>query len=58
MNKKLDHLSKEKISNLIERYYGGEKVKDLLEEFRINVRPPSTGKPFPSYRDKSNLQIL
>lgn len=35
LDNKLAHLSKAQIENLIERYYNGEKVKSLIEEYKI-----------------------
>ena len=46
-HKNLSHLSKEKINELIYRYYQNENVISLLEEFDINTPPSSLFKLFP-----------
>lgn len=37
LDKKVEHLSKEQIVDLMERYYGGEKVAKILEEYKIKI---------------------
>lgn len=39
LHERLSHLSKDEINKLIERYYADEKVSDLLDHYKINVRP-------------------
>ena len=34
---KLAHLSNVQIEDLIERYYNGEKIKSLIEEYNIDT---------------------
>jgi len=51
----LSHLKPEEMDNLMERYYNGETVKKLLDEFKLNIIssklytffPP---KEFPGYK--------
>lgn len=40
----LSHLSNEQISQLIRRYYEGDKVKDLIKEFSIDIKISKSGK--------------
>ena len=47
MDKKISHLSKEEIKILIKRYYAGEPIKFLLEEYKINLHPSQLVKSFP-----------
>lgn len=37
LDKKLQHLNKQQIMELIERYYGDEKINDLLKEYEIET---------------------
>lgn len=39
VNEKIAHLSEEQLTALIDRYYTNEKISDLLDEYKINVRP-------------------
>lgn len=43
----LEHLSETQVETLIERYYGGESVKNLLAEFQISVLPAKLYTLFP-----------
>ncbi len=47
MNKNLDNFSNEKIEEIIERYYSGESVNKLIEEFNLSVRSSMFYKLFP-----------
>lgn len=44
---KLQHLSKKEIKELMDRYYSGEKVIDLINEYGIEVRANKLYKEFP-----------
>lgn len=46
-NDKLSHLSQEQVKNLIDRYYGDEKVIDLIKEYNIDVAPGNLVHLFP-----------
>ena len=37
LDKRVSHLTKEQIVNLMEKYYGGEKVAKILEEYKIKI---------------------
>lgn len=37
LDKRLQHLNKQQILELVERYYGNEKVNDLLKEYKIDT---------------------
>lgn len=37
MDKRISHLSKEQVEELVNRYYSGDNVKQLIEEYDINV---------------------
>ena len=43
----LNHLSSEELKDLITRYYADEKIKSLLEEFKINCKPSELYTLFP-----------
>ncbi len=45
---KLSHLSEKQIFELIEAYYAGEKLKDLVEKYQIEIRPGALLTVFPS----------
>jgi transposase-like protein len=47
MNNTLDHLSPQEIETLILRYYRHEKVTDLLEEYKLKIKPNQIVKIFP-----------
>lgn len=47
MDERLAHLSEQQVEELIERYYNNEKVKPLLEEYKIDVKPSQLVKLFP-----------
>lgn len=47
MFKDLSHLDEEKINELIKRYYSGEKVKVLIEEYALDVKVSDLYKLFP-----------
>lgn len=47
MPSKLSHLNKSQIDELIEKYYSGIRVDDLLEEYNINVISSNLVKQFP-----------
>lgn len=47
LHSKLAHLSESQINNLITRYYAGETIADLLNEFRIDCHPSHLYKLFP-----------
>jgi len=47
LHKSLDHLSEDKINELISRYYNNENVNSLLTEFDIDVGPSNLCKLFP-----------
>lgn len=47
MKTSLDHLSKEEIANLKERYYRGEPVYKLVNEYDLNVSPSMFHNLFP-----------
>lgn len=51
-HKDLSHLSKEQIEELIKRYYAGENIKSLLEEFDIKVSPSVLVTLFPETESK------
>ncbi|MGL5354171.1 MAG: hypothetical protein ACRDA5_12740, partial [Clostridium sp.] len=46
-DERLNHLSKEQINELVERYYKNEKVSELISEFDINCRSSELVKLFP-----------
>ncbi|AMM96028.1 hypothetical protein P5485_001095 [Bacillus pumilus] len=48
LDKKLGHLSKKKIVELIVAYYDGEKVKDLLSKYEIKTTVSNLVKIFPT----------
>lgn len=43
----LKHLSKEKIYEMITKYYANEKVKDILSEYNMSITPSKLVKTFP-----------
>ncbi|HLZ17192.1 MAG TPA: hypothetical protein VKQ08_09135, partial [Cyclobacteriaceae bacterium] len=45
--KGLDHLSENEIQSLIDRYYKNEKTADLLDEFKLTIKPTELVKLFP-----------
>ena len=47
IDNKLVHLSNTQIDNLIERYYNGEKVKSLIEEYNIDTNSNQLFRLFP-----------
>lgn len=44
---KLSHLSESQIDTLIARYYGNEKIQDLLSEYQIDIFPSQLNGLFP-----------
>ena len=48
IDSKLVHLSNTQIENLIERYYNGEKVKSLIEEYNIDTNSNQLVRLFPA----------
>ncbi|WP_156892385.1 hypothetical protein [Salaquimonas pukyongi] len=46
-HEKLSHLSQGKIDELLDRYYAGERIASLLEQFDIDVRPSALVGLFP-----------
>ncbi|MHC1722173.1 MAG: hypothetical protein AB9836_03085 [Aminipila sp.] len=44
----LSHLTDDKVNELIERYYGGEATKKLIEEFALDVKSSELYKLFPA----------
>ena len=47
LDERLKHLSDVEIETLINRYYAGEKVKELIEEYKINISPSKLYTLFP-----------
>ena len=47
LDERLKHLSHAEIETLINRYYAGEKVKELIEEYKINISPSALYTIFP-----------
>lgn len=47
MQSKLSHLSKDEIDLLIKQYYNGEKIRLLIDEFKIDTKTTSLHKLFP-----------
>lgn len=47
MHKNIEHLSPEDIEELMQRYYKGEAISHLIEEYHLSVRPSSLYKLFP-----------
>lgn len=47
MTPKLSHLTNEQINQLIQRYYDGETIKDLIAEYRLEIRASELVKMFP-----------
>ena len=47
MSEKLSHLSKHEVSELIERYYGREKVANLIKDYKLELRPSQLVKHLP-----------
>ena len=47
LEKNLQHLSKQETEKLIERYYNGESVKNLIKEYKINASIGELYKLFP-----------
>lgn len=57
IDKKLEHLSKEEIEGLMNRYYNNEKVKDLIEEYKIEINPSILYTIFPPMICKDKVCI-
>lgn len=51
----LSHLTKEQVTDLISRYYGTGRVKDLIAEFNLNVQPGKLYKLFPAQEHPNYL---
>lgn len=47
MSDKLSKLSREEIDTLISRYYGNERVADLIKEYKLDLSPSSLVNQFP-----------
>ena len=47
MEKNLNHLTAEEVNTLMHRYYAGETVSKLIEEYHISARPAELYKLFP-----------
>ena len=48
MSEKLNHLNDQEIEELVNRYYQGEKVSDLIKQFKIDVIPSKLVSTFPA----------
>lgn len=48
INKNLKHLSNEQIVEVIEKYYSDEKIQDILDEYKLSIRPSMLIKTFPT----------
>jgi len=55
INKKLSHLSHEEIEKLIERYYAGEKIKELARDYNLGTSVSNLHTLFPSKICLDNL---
>lgn len=47
MHESLSHLTQDQVQDVMERYYNGEKVTDILEEYQIKVQPAKLFELFP-----------
>lgn len=47
IHEKLAHLSSKQIIQLMDEYYAGERVKKLIEDYKVNCRPNDLHKYFP-----------
>jgi|GEM_PF-5456963 len=52
---KLSHLTEHQVDNLIERYYKGESIKTLIDEYRINVIPSNFVSILPNLVDQDTF---
>jgi len=52
---KLSHLSQDEIETLMKRYYSGEKVKELIDEYDLDISASLLYKSFPKSKKEGEL---
>ena len=55
MYKDLGHLTQKQLKSLMDRYYSGESVKDLISSFQLDVRPTNLFRLFPPEEHENYL---
>jgi len=55
ISKVLSHLNEKQIEDLIVKYYSGDKVNDLINNYNINVTPHSFYKTLPNIKFKNKI---